>query len=129
MTRSSIVFLSVFVCALSANAQHRTPTPTPCPPGVTEIRNCPVKGCASGAKAKLNEAKNMRSTDGTMLAGRAWPQHAAAILCNCADSGGHDLNELLVSAGLARIYGTRTPLPDAFSLLTFLIHEKPRRAY
>ena len=25
---------------------------------------------------------------------------------------GHDLNELLVSAGLARIYGTRTPLPD-----------------
>lgn len=25
---------------------------------------------------------------------------------------GHDLNELLVSAGLARIYGARTPLPD-----------------
>lgn len=25
---------------------------------------------------------------------------------------GHDLNELLVSAGLARIYGTRTELPD-----------------
>jgi endonuclease YncB( thermonuclease family) len=25
---------------------------------------------------------------------------------------GHDLNELLVSAGLARIYGIRTPLPD-----------------
>ena len=25
---------------------------------------------------------------------------------------GRDLNELLVSAGLARIYGTRTPLPD-----------------
>ena len=27
-------------------------------------------------------------------------------------SGGRDLNELLVSSGLARIYGTRTPLPD-----------------
>ena len=26
---------------------------------------------------------------------------------------GHDLNQLLVSNGLARIYGTRTPLPDA----------------
>lgn len=25
---------------------------------------------------------------------------------------GHDLNELLVRAGFARIYGTRTPLPD-----------------
>ena len=27
-------------------------------------------------------------------------------------SGGRDLNELLVSSGLGRIYGTRTPLPD-----------------
>jgi hypothetical protein len=27
-------------------------------------------------------------------------------------SGGRDLNELLVSSGLARIFGTRTPLPD-----------------
>src|SRR4030095_1211723 len=26
--------------------------------------------------------------------------------------GGRDLNELLVSSGLARIYGTRTPLPN-----------------
>jgi hypothetical protein len=63
MKRSSVVLLSVFVCASSANAQH--PTATPCPPGVTEIRNCPAKGCASGVKAKLNEAKNIRSPDGS----------------------------------------------------------------
>jgi endonuclease YncB( thermonuclease family) len=35
---------------------------------------------------------------------------------------GHDLNELLVSAGLARIYGTRTPLPDGRDSLTYLAH-------
>jgi hypothetical protein len=45
--------------ALSANAQQRRPTP--CPPGVTEIRNCPATGCASGVKGKLNQAKNVRS--------------------------------------------------------------------
>src|SRR4029453_10236048 len=28
--------------------------------------------------------------------------------------GGRDLNELLVSSGLARIYGSRTPLPDGW---------------
>jgi endonuclease YncB( thermonuclease family) len=33
---------------------------------------------------------------------------------------GRDLNELLVSAGLARIYGTRTPLPDARDSRTYL---------
>jgi len=33
---------------------------------------------------------------------------------------GHDLNELLVSAGLARIYGTRTPLPDGRDSRTYL---------
>jgi endonuclease YncB( thermonuclease family) len=32
---------------------------------------------------------------------------------------GHDLNELLVSAGLARIYGTRTPLPDGRDSRTY----------
>ena len=35
---------------------------------------------------------------------------------------GHDLNELLVSAGLARIYGTRTPLPDGRDCRTYLAH-------
>ncbi len=35
---------------------------------------------------------------------------------------GDDLNELLVSAGLARIYGTRTPLPDGRDSRTYLAH-------
>jgi endonuclease YncB( thermonuclease family) len=35
---------------------------------------------------------------------------------------GRDLNELLVSAGLARIYGTRTPLPDGRDSRTYLPH-------
>ena len=35
---------------------------------------------------------------------------------------GHDLNELLVSAGLARIYGTRTPLPDGRDSREYLAH-------
>src|SRR5205809_3735244 len=33
---------------------------------------------------------------------------------------GRDLNELLVSAGLARIYGTRTPLPNGRDSRTYL---------
>ena len=37
-------------------------------------------------------------------------------------SGGRDLNELLVSSGLARIYGTRTPLPDGRDSRTYLAH-------
>ena len=60
MKQSSIILLSVFVCALSANAQQRKPTP---PPGITKIRDCPVKGCASGVKGKLNEKKNIHSPD------------------------------------------------------------------
>ena len=35
---------------------------------------------------------------------------------------GHDLNELLVSNGLARIYGTRTPLPDGRDSREYLEH-------
>ena len=35
---------------------------------------------------------------------------------------GRDLNELLVSNGLARIYGTRTPLPDRRDSRTYLAH-------
>jgi endonuclease YncB( thermonuclease family) len=35
---------------------------------------------------------------------------------------GHDLNELLVSNGLARIYGTRTPLPDGRDSRQYLAH-------
>jgi endonuclease YncB( thermonuclease family) len=35
---------------------------------------------------------------------------------------GRDLNELLVEAGLARIYGTRTPLPNGRDSRTYLAH-------
>ncbi|MEP6637118.1 MAG: thermonuclease family protein [Acidobacteriota bacterium] len=35
---------------------------------------------------------------------------------------GHDLNDLLVSAGLARVYGTRTPLPDGRDSRTYRTH-------
>ena len=35
---------------------------------------------------------------------------------------GRDLAELLVSAGLARIYGTRTPLPDGRDSRMYLAH-------
>lgn len=35
---------------------------------------------------------------------------------------GKDLNELLVSAGLARIFGVRTPLPDGRDSRTYLAH-------
>ena len=35
---------------------------------------------------------------------------------------GSDLNELLVYAGLARIYGTRTPLPDGRDSREYLAH-------
>jgi hypothetical protein len=34
----------------------------------------------------------------------------------------HELNELLVSNGLARIYGTRTPLPDGRDSREYLAH-------
>ena len=36
-----------------------------------------------------------------------WRYYAIVVTAD-----GHDLNELLVGNGLARIYGTRTPLPD-----------------
>jgi len=36
--------------------------------------------------------------------------------------GGRDLNELLVSSGLARIYGTRTPLPDGRNSREYIAH-------
>jgi endonuclease YncB( thermonuclease family) len=36
--------------------------------------------------------------------------------------GGRDLNELLVGSGLARIYGTRTPLPDGRDSRKYLAH-------
>jgi endonuclease YncB( thermonuclease family) len=35
---------------------------------------------------------------------------------------GDDLNELLVSNGMARIYGTRTPLPDGRDSREYLAH-------
>ncbi len=37
-------------------------------------------------------------------------------------SNGKDLAELLVSAGLARIYGTRTLLPDGLDSRAYLAH-------
>jgi endonuclease YncB( thermonuclease family) len=37
-------------------------------------------------------------------------------------SGDRDLNELLVSSGLARIYGTRTTLPDGRESREYLAH-------
>jgi endonuclease YncB( thermonuclease family) len=44
-----------------------------------------------------------------------WRYYAIVVTAD-----GHDLNELLVSAGLARIYGTRTPLPDGRDSRTYL---------
>ena len=46
-----------------------------------------------------------------------WRYYAIVIT-----SDGHDLNELLVSAGLARIYGTRTPLPGGRDSREYLAH-------
>jgi hypothetical protein len=63
MNRLSVVLLSVFICVSSAYAQHKKPTPCP---GITEINDCPVKGCGAGADAELNKAKNIRSPDATM---------------------------------------------------------------
>jgi len=46
-----------------------------------------------------------------------WRYYAIVVTAD-----GRDLNELLVSAGLARIYGTRTPLPDGRDSRTYLAH-------
>jgi endonuclease YncB( thermonuclease family) len=46
------------------------------------------------------------------------PRYYAIVIT----ADGCDLNELLVSAGLARIYGTRTPLPDGRDSRTYLAH-------
>jgi endonuclease YncB( thermonuclease family) len=46
-----------------------------------------------------------------------WRYYAIVVTAD-----GHDLNELLVSNGLARIYGTRTPLPDGRDSRTYLAH-------
>jgi endonuclease YncB( thermonuclease family) len=46
-----------------------------------------------------------------------WRYYAIVITAE-----GKDLNELLVSAGLARIYGTRTPLPDGRDSREYLGH-------
>ena len=46
------------------------------------------------------------------------PRYYAIVLT----PGGRDLNELLVSSGLARIYGTRTPLPDGRDSREYLAH-------
>ena len=44
-----------------------------------------------------------------------WRYYAIVVTAD-----GRDLNELLVSNGLARIYGTRTPLPDGRDSRTYL---------
>jgi endonuclease YncB( thermonuclease family) len=46
------------------------------------------------------------------------PRYYAIVITG----GGRDLNELLVSSGLARIYGTRTPLPDGGDSREYLAH-------
>jgi endonuclease YncB( thermonuclease family) len=46
-----------------------------------------------------------------------WRYYAIVVTAD-----GRDLNELLVSAGLAGIYGTRTPLPDGRDSRTYLAH-------
>ena len=46
-----------------------------------------------------------------------WRYYAIVVTAD-----GRDLNELLVSAGLARIYGTRTPLPDGRDSREYLAH-------
>jgi endonuclease YncB( thermonuclease family) len=54
-----------------------------------------------------------------------WRYYAIVVTAD-----GHDLNELVVSAGLARIYGTRTPLPDGRDSRTYLarLHELEMQA-
>jgi endonuclease YncB( thermonuclease family) len=44
------------------------------------------------------------------------------VYCIVVDSKGRDLNELLVEKGLARIYGTKTPLPDGRSSKSYIAH-------
>jgi endonuclease YncB( thermonuclease family) len=46
-----------------------------------------------------------------------WRYYAIVVTAD-----GHDLNELLASNGLARIYGTRTPLPDGRDSREYLAH-------
>jgi len=64
-------------------------------------------------------AKRSRYTRWRRALGRSalWRYYAIVIT-----SDGKDLNELLVSAGLARIYGTRTPLPDGRDSREYLAH-------
>jgi endonuclease YncB( thermonuclease family) len=56
------------------------------------------------------------------LAERFGPTRYYAIVIT---SGGRDLNEVLVSSGLARIYGTPTPLPDGRDSREYLAHLHP----
>ena len=48
---------------------------------------------------------------------RIWRYYAIIVTAD-----GHDLNGLLVSNGLARIYGSRTPLPDGRDSREYLAH-------
>ena len=54
-----------------------------------------------------------------------WRYYAIVVTAD-----GQDLNELLVSEGLARIYGTRTPLPDGRDSREYLayLHELENEA-
>jgi endonuclease YncB( thermonuclease family) len=46
------------------------------------------------------------------------------VYCIILVNGEKDLNELLVENGLARIYGTKTPLPDGRDSKTYVAHLK-----
>ena len=50
------------------------------------------------------------------------------VYCIIIDSTGRDLNELLVEKGLARIYGTKTPLPDGRDSRSYVAHLKELEA-
>jgi endonuclease YncB( thermonuclease family) len=65
----------------------------------------------------MRYAKHSSSTGQTLLV--FGPTRYYAIVVT---PGGRDLNELLVSSGLARIYGTRTLLPDGRDSREYLAH-------
>ena len=46
------------------------------------------------------------------------------VYCIIIDAKGRDWNELLVENGLARIYGTKTPLPDGRDSAAYVAHLK-----
>jgi endonuclease YncB( thermonuclease family) len=72
-----------------------------------------------GSPVRVCEDRRCDYTRWRRALGRSaiWRYYAIVVTAD-----GRDLNELLVSAGLARIYGTRTPLPDGRDSPTYLAH-------